>query len=205
MGWDAYCAAFGALGRLHRLPPDQDELAALAEMWAQWPLPDTDAARRGLAELAAAAESGEDAETIRADHARLYGVGAKAVVAPYESVHADPDALVFDRATFSVREAYSRLGLRAPNLNREPDDHLGLEFDFLCHAGLAALDGDEAAAKAADDFYREHLSVWAPGVLARVVEAADTRFMAGVAWLSLGALEDYGAASADRASSASSG
>ncbi len=199
--WDALAAAFGTLGRLHRQPPDQETLVALHALLDEWPLPDTDDARAGLERMRRSSELHESAESIRSDHDRLYGVSATAAVAPYESVQRGIDRLVFDRQTHQVREVYRTFGLSAPNLHREPDDHIGLEFDFVAQMLLRAL--DEIADDAGDPqvplaairaFLHEHLSTWAPAMLGEVVSHAHTEFMSGVALLSRGALESAAAA-----------
>jgi len=194
---DALAAAFDTLGKLHRQAPDSAALAAFRRLQAEWPLPGTPDAAAGMAALDRSARADETAEQITADHDRLYGDSANAIVPPYESVHRGSEGLLFDTQTIEVRAAYREFGLRAPRLNREPDDHLGLEFDFVGQLLLAALDAMDAgdadgAARALAGvrrFWREHLQPWAPDVLRRIAAAAGTQFMAGVALLSLGALE----------------
>ncbi len=194
---DAYAAGFATLGRLHREAPDDAVLGVLWSLLDDWPLPGGEDTAEGLRRWALSREAGEDADVISRDHNRLYGVSAKAVVPPYESVHRDDDGLVFDVSTLDVRAAYLDRGLQAPRLNREPDDHLGLEFDFMAQLVLWALDAlereDAAAAEteleAARQFLAAHLLQWAPGMLRKTAEAAGTRFMSGLALLSLGALE----------------
>lgn len=194
--WDALAAGFGTLGRLHRQSPDPDTLMALRGLLAEWPLLDTDDASAGIERMRRSAELQETAEAIRSDHDRLYGVSATAAVAPYESVHRGIDRLVFDEETHAVRAVYRTFGLSAPNLHREPDDHIGLEFDFVAHLMLRVLDefsrdaGDpQVPLTAVRGFLDEHLSMWAPAMLAEVVSHAHTEFMAGVALLSRGALQ----------------
>ncbi|MEQ6900103.1 molecular chaperone TorD family protein [Nocardioides sp. YIM 152588] len=192
--WEHHAAAFGVLGRLHREPPSDEALTAIGALLDEWPLPDGPDAAAGLARLRCSRDAGEDAARVRADHDRLYGVSAVALVAPYESVHRGEDRLVFDTATLEVREAYRALGLQAPQLNLEPDDHIGLELDFMAQALLRAVGApDDALAEAAlapaRAFLADHLLPWAPAVLARVEEAARTDFMAGVALLTRGALD----------------
>lgn len=192
---DALAAGFSVLGRLHRQPPGPGELAALQELLDEWPLSGTAAADSGLACLRRSFEAGEDAESIRVDHDRLYGVSAKSLVPPYESVHLGIEGLVFDRQTLEVRNAYRALGLQAPKLNTEPDDHIGLEFDFVAQSLLSTLEASEAGADpqlplaALRNFLADHLHVWAPAMLTSVAAQAQTEFMRGVALLSQGALE----------------
>ena len=193
---ESIAAMLGVVGRLHREPPGDLELSMLRDLVDQWPLdaaPDSDA---GLDAWRASAEAGEDAAQIRADHDRLYGVAARAVVPPYESVQREQERLTFGEATHRVRDAYARLGLQAPELNREPDDHIGLELAFvgeLAAAGLEAIEAGDAAALAsatggARRFVDEHLLAWGPGFARLVAEGADTDLYRAVGHLLTGAL-----------------
>lgn len=191
--------AFTVLGRLHQQPPDEESLASLHSLLPDWPLPSTPSTAQGLAHLRASRKESESAATIRADHARLYGYTAVARVSPYESVHRGRDGLVFDEQTLQVRDAYRSISLRAPQYNREPDDHIGLELDFLaqsCVKAMGALDlGSVSDAQryvaVGNTFFTEHLSQWAPDMLDKATAMADTHFMQGICRLTVGALDHY--------------
>lgn len=197
---DLYSVVFGVLGRLHRLPPDATLLADLDELVDNWPITGSTDTDEGLARWRRSSREGESAERIDRDLDRLYGVSAAALVSPFESVYREDEPLVFGASTLQVRASYEALGLQAPALNREPDDHVGLEFDFVGQAlaqAVAALDGDDVAAAesivaAVRDFLRDHLEVWAPAMLERAAAAAGTDFMAGLELLSRGALGALG-------------
>lgn len=204
---DALAAGLAVLARFHQEPPDDAVLTTFWDLLDEWPLPGTPETDEGLRLLRQARAANEDATTIRADHAGLYGTFAVARVAPYESVHRGTDRLVFDVQTLEVRQAYRALSLQAPRLNQEPDDHIGLELDFLAQSCLRALDAWERGAvseaerliRLGTDFYADHLARWAPEMLDRVAGEARSRFMAGLAHLSLGALESYAQAAAPSA------
>ncbi len=191
---DALAAAFSALGKFHRRAPDEVELAVFRSLVSQWPVLDTVEARAGSARMHESAELGESAALIERDHDRLYGVSATAAVPPYESVHRGLDRLVFDRQTREVREVYRSVGLQAPNLNREPDDHIGLEFDFLAHTLVMILDmaddhrDPSPILEIACRFFHDHVMSWAPAMLAEVELKAASAFMAGLALMSIGTL-----------------
>ncbi|WP_172119399.1 TorD/DmsD family molecular chaperone [Actinomyces faecalis] len=198
---DRCAAALTVLARLQLSPADEatmDQVVSLAE---QWPLTDvapqsTEARRARVAGwdlLQGSRDIEETAEQVRQDQDRLYGLTARAVVPPFESVHRNEEGLVFDAVTLEVRSAYLRAGLRAPALNREPDDHLGLELDFLARCCTAALDalerGNEDVADSylavAQEFTHDHLLTWAPAVLERARGASRTRWMRGLEELTL--------------------
>lgn len=199
---DSFAAAFATLAALHLSPPDGVVLDTVRSLAPEWPLGTDGESTPGVSALLRSAEAGEDAAAVVRDHDRLYGDSAAAVIPPFESVHRGLDGLVFDQETLRVRDAYRQLGLQAPHLNREPDDHIGLELEFLgqiCLRTLDALDeGDDAAAQDAlhhaTDFLEDHLQHWAPDFLGRVSQEADTEFMRGLAQLTAAALVQFGAA-----------
>ena len=193
---DGLATAFATLGSLHRVAPSDPVLTALHELRDEWPLAETEEAANGLDSWRRSELAHEDADAIRADLERIYGFAAVAVVSPYESVHRDPDRLVFDTSTLAVRQAYARLSLRAPALNREPDDHIGLEFGFVGQALLQALDEPDAGPTlgVVRAFLDDHLLAWAPVALTAVEQACATAFVRGLAQLSRGALASADAA-----------
>ena len=194
---DAYAAALATLGRFHRQAPDDATLSAFKELLDEWPVVPSQVGEQGLDALRQSFADNESAYTIKNDLNWLYGVSAKARVSPYESVHRDRDGLVFDEQTLRVREAYRNLGLQVPALNREPDDHVGTELDFLARCLLGALDGvdagnEEAAEQYLDEarrFLDEHVNQWAPDMLLKAAASADTQFNRGICLLSVGTLE----------------
>lgn len=198
---DRCAAALTVLARLQLTPPDEETMDQVAGLAGQWPLsevaPEPAPARlarvAGWDLLLGSRDAQETAEEVRGDQDRLYGITAKAVVPPFESVHRNEEGLVFDAVTLEVRSMYLRAGLRAPALGREPDDHLGLELDFLAHCCTAALDalerGEEDVADSylavAQEFTQEHLLTWAPAILERARGASRTRWMRGLEELTL--------------------
>ena len=198
---DRFAAALTVLSRLQLTSPDEETMDQVVSLAGQWPLAGLalEPAEARLARVAGwdllqgSRDSHETVEQVRHDQDQLYGVTAKAVVPPFESVHRNEEGLVFDAVTLEVRSTYLRAGLRAPALGREPDDHLGLELDFLSHCCTAALEalerGDEAVADSylavAQEFTQEHLLTWAPAVLERARGASRTRWVRGLEELTL--------------------
>lgn len=200
--FDALAAAFVTLGRLHLDAPSEETLAQLNEMYLEWPLPTRAETAAGLESWTASFRAGESERDLRDDLNKLYGRTARAKVPPYESVHRGRDGLVFDEETLEVRKDYKQLGLQAPNLHKEPDDHIGLEFDFVAQGlvrALTAVEHDayrdaERYVAIVQRFYTAHIAQWAPRMLTQAREAAESDFYRGVMSLSLGALADLAAA-----------
>ena len=210
---DALAAAFLTLGRLHLDAPNEETITQLAQMYRDWPLPLDGETATGIELWEASFDKGEPAQALRDDLNDLYGRTARAKVPPFESVHRGRDGLVFDEETLQVRQEYKQLGLQAPNLHKEPDDHIGLEFDFVSQGLVRALTALEHDAPSDSErylsivwrFYTDHLRQWAPDMLRKARDAARTYFYRGVMSLSLGALaqlaEDLGINDAERAAS----
>lgn len=68
---------------------------------------------------------------LRLDYTRLFMGPGKVLAPPWESVYRTEERLLFREPTMQVREFYRRHGLEVPRLNREPDDHFGLELAFM--------------------------------------------------------------------------
>lgn len=196
---DRMAATFATLGRLHLQSPDEETLSQLSELLSEWPIEEAGDTAFGLDEIRKSFNEGEPVATIRRDHNLLYGVTAGAKVAPYESVHRNQDGLIFDEETLEVRAEYRKLGLQAPKLNQEPDDHIGLEFNFIAQSCLRALDAlDQGSTTDASRYYgigavfmEQHILEWVPEMLEKAADAAETHFYQGIMYLSLGAIEAY--------------
>lgn len=179
------------------LDAQEETITQLSQMYQDRPLPLDGETATGIEQWERSFEKGETAHELRSDLNDLYGRTARAKVPPFESVHRGRDGLVFDEETLQVRQEYKQLGLQAPNLHKEPDDHIGLEFDFVSQGlvrALTALEHDaprdaERYVAIVRRFYSNHLALWAPDMLAKARGAAQTHFYRGVMSLSLGALE----------------
>lgn len=134
------------------------------------------------------------------DFTHLYVGPGRMAACPWESVHRSEEGLTFEAETLQVREAYAAAGLQAPALNREPDDHIGLELAFVGELSVAALDArgrgdreaEEFALGLAGRFHREHPGVWGPWFADLVIEHARTDLHRASGYLLRGALPQFG-------------
>lgn len=140
-------------------------------------------------------------DSLITDYTRLFIGPGKVLAPPWESVYFNEERLVFQEQTLAVRTWYSRFGLAAVNLRKEPDDHIALELFFMAHLaklGLAAIESQDSpgldqALAAQRDFLVEHLYRWAPLWGDLVCQHAQTDFYPGVALLVQGALHELAA------------
>ncbi|MEI7844512.1 MAG: molecular chaperone TorD family protein [Chloroflexota bacterium] len=163
---------------------DQPEIKSGLECLNRWALEN----RNGLDEAGI--------KVLRQDQLLLF-IGIDRVLAPmWESVYFNISHLVFQEQTLQVREWYARFGLQSEQLNREPDDQIGLELSFVGHLASLALqaqeEGDtqkmELLLQAQRDFLSQHLLRWGPAWTKLVNEHTQTDFYRGMAHLTHGAL-----------------
>lgn len=190
---DDLAGAYTFLARLLLESPDAGLLDRVggSTLMDDWPVRDETslAGARGLRAAAA-----EGLSPVLADFQQLFIGPGQLAAPPYESAFRSRDHLVFDTTTMEVRRAYEASGLVAPALNREPDDHIGLELQLLGFLCLQALDAlaaaDDAALSVAlrrhDEFVELHLAVWADDFFARVRDGSETGFYRAVADLGSG-------------------
>ncbi len=140
--------------------------------------------------------SDEEMKAIEADHLRLF-VGLDRVLAPaWESVYFTESHLVFQEQTLQVRAWYAQFGLQAERLNKEPDDHIGLELIFVAHLATRAMEAIEkedgssvnSLLQAQRDFLLAHLLRWGPAWAKLMKKHAQTDFYRGLAHLVHGTL-----------------
>jgi TorA maturation chaperone TorD len=196
---DNFAAAFTVLGNVQLQPATASTRHRMATMLSEWPLPASELTSKGIEAIRLSTARHESEDAVKRDQDLLYGITATAKVPPFESVHRSEEHLVFDQQTLEVREFYRSQGLQAPRLNREPDDHIGLELNFLAHCCVRALtaleQGTESAAerhvRVAGDFTRDHVRMWAPAMLDAAADAAETQWVRGMELLTLGALSEW--------------
>ena len=142
--------------------------------------------------------STDDFNELCGDYNRLFVGPHKVLAAPWESVYFSTDRVLFQVQTLEVRNWYTRFGLQIVNRNREPDDHLGLELEFIAHLARLALEAQasndaEQLAQMLDalrQFMKEHPLRWAPKCLNAIGQNSQTDFYRGIALLVAGGLKE---------------
>lgn len=163
---------------------EQTEVSRGLELLSRW----SDENRKGISE--------DEFKAIKQDHLHLF-IGIDKVLAPvWESVYFSEKRLVFQEQTMQVREWFSRFGLQAEKINKEPDDHIGLEILFIAHLvslALQAIENDDQISldeilQAQREFLSDHLLRWGPAWAKLVKQHAATDFYRGIAHLVHGSL-----------------
>jgi len=133
----------------------------------------------------------ESLTDIRTDYAGLFAGVRKLPAPPWESCYLSGKRLVCTEITESVRQAYLEACLCQDPADAQPDDHIGLELQFVGAMSKHISDALEAANPAlADvttsqraDFITEHLSKWVPAFCSDLENAAGTEFYRSLARL----------------------
>ena len=188
--------------------PSQDLLDRVRdeELLADWPMLPSELAAAGLEQWRASAATDESRDEIERDYRELFVGPGHLLAPPWESVYTSEDHLIFEKSTLEVRAEYRKQGKQAPRLNRDPDDHISLELEFV-----RDLLGEVLAARGAGDqeradgllrdhqrFVNEHLMVWLPPFCVDIDDNAQTHFVRGLGLLLIDAAQQAEQLSVER-------
>ena len=120
---------------------------------------------------------GETLEDLQAEHIRLFvNAYGGAPCLPYESVYAE--GRVLGEVSQAVAGLYAQWGVEETN---EMPDHAAVELAFAAQLArlrqvLEEREDRDLARQALDEFERDHLQAWLPGLAADLRGAADLAF-----------------------------
>ncbi len=189
------------LRRLFLFGPS-DEVLGLALTAAEAP-GGTSALANAVDALRVATDAGIDAgeawmNELAVEFTRLIVGPAQTPAVPYASFYLSPSRLVMTEETLAVRRQYVDAGVARRSDVRIPDDHLGLELDFVYFLeraiALAQVSGDDDTAQASygrrAGFVRGHMSQWVPRFASDVLGATSHDFIRAAVTLLLVLLLD---------------
>lgn len=125
---------------------------------------------------------------LQAEYQRLF-VGPGHVLAPiWESVYFDPEGLMFGERTLEVRDFYRKYGLESIHKNRQPEDHLSVELEFILYLIQQYLDSQDVneQTKILMDqklFLQQHLGTWKDEFVKLIEVHSDNQFYLGAGML----------------------
>lgn len=149
------------------------------------------AAAGAASRLADAIDAAVDRDAVAATHARLFVGPLRLDAPPWASAYLEPDGQLMGAASAYARSAYAEAGLDTTTRHEAPD-HVAFELEFIDYLAFREVEtGDATWFERQARFWREHLGVWLPRLLALVRDGAG-----GVAVYA--ALAELGAACAAR-------
>ncbi|WP_462411885.1 TorD/DmsD family molecular chaperone [Neobacillus sp. Marseille-QA0830] len=124
-------------------------------------------------------------------HRLFLGPGLMAAP-PWESYYRNKDHLLFEECMYQIREFYHQYGLQNVSENREPDDSLLLELEFMIFLSEQCLqqtnlEALEPFVATQIDFLNDHLLIWIPLFCERIIKNTTSQLYLGAAML----LEDF--------------
>lgn len=188
---------YSYLSRAFAAEPDEAflEIVKSDYTYDMWTLLD---GRGGEAEklqraLAVLAEKPFALAELRSEYTRLFVGPDQLPAPPWESIYVSGEALLFQKSTLAVRDAYRASGFRAAGYPREADDHIATELNFMavlaerayraygsCEHG-ALLDSLDAHER----FLGHHTALWLGAFAERLEACGVSEFYASFAALSV--------------------
>jgi TorA maturation chaperone TorD len=169
---DAQVLLLDLLRRLFLNGPNRGMADALAATAAvdDWPPHIAVPLQTMRAAVAARGDSDDALLDLEVEFTRLTIGPLEIPAMPYASFYLSPGRTLMTEDTLDVRRRYLEAGVAVRDLGRTPDDHLGIELEFLhfltLQAALAEARGDEAARDRAlaqrASFVEEHAALWMP-------------------------------------------
>lgn len=169
---DAQALLLDLLRRLFLNGPNRGMVDALAATAAidDWPPAIAERLQQMRAAVAALGEGDDALLDLEVEFTRLTIGPLQIPAMPYASFYLSPARTLMTDETLDVRRRYLEAGVAVRELDRTPDDHLGVELEFLHFLTLQAVQGqargDEAACRDAlarrEAFLREHAARWMP-------------------------------------------
>jgi TorA maturation chaperone TorD len=151
---------------------------------------------QGLAVIVGAANQNKERldawmEELAVEYARLF-IGPEAPPAvPYASVYLSESRSLMTDETVAVRKNYLDAGLSVGDLYSMPDDHVGIELEFIYYLTrriieLSEGEEQERAQKLVElreTFMKEHFSRWTPDFVDKIISSTNEDFYRGTALL----------------------
>lgn len=124
----------------------------------------------------------EDVSNFQYDFNALFVGPMKLAASPYESSYRNENGAVMQYYTLAVRHFYQKAGLTLINKNRDPEDHLAFELEFICYL-LEHHDDDNGYMQLYTEFLKIHLSKWIDQHCERVRENTTNHLILGMSYL----------------------
>ncbi|MDZ7739727.1 MAG: molecular chaperone TorD family protein [Bacteroidales bacterium] len=140
-------------------------------------------------------EGSLDYEEIINDHLELFGGKGRASAPPWGSVYMSKDHTMNDKSSTEVRKIYHAYGWRSSIEGKVPDDHLGIELQFinLLLGKYPELEDEVCRKEIRTDlvkFIDKYISPWINDWNRRMQEHSVSNFYKGIGYLTVACIED---------------
>lgn len=151
--------------------------------------PDNGAAFRNYLKSIMPENASQVYREIHIEYTRLFVGPYHLPTPPYESVYRSPDQLMMQEQTMNVRAAYLNNEFQVIRINQEPDDHIGIELEFMCAMSKKSLDALDTKSfprlaeliKVQLEFCNNHLQKWVPDFCRDIKNSSNSVFWENIA------------------------
>lgn len=132
-----------------------------------------------------------DLESMQLSYTSLFVANPAGLPAvPYVSCRLEPDGQVYGDATFALRKMMASEGVKPDSSLGEPEDHVGLVFDFAALLAERSVENPEKSA-GLHHLIDNYLSPLLPGFAADVLRAEPSGFYADAAAFCSALIENH--------------
>ena len=133
------------------------------------------------------------------EFARLFIGPVHPPAVPYASFYLSETRSLMTEETLAVRNRYLAAGLALKDLYQIPDDHIAMEIEFLYYLTHEAIQSMEAGRNEEasefltmrNDFLKEHMALWVPLFVERIIQSSQEDFFRGAAFLLREVIDAY--------------
>lgn len=137
-------------------------------------------------------------EELALEYARLFLGPKNPPVVPYASFYLSESRSLMTDETIEVRKKYLEVGLAVQDPYTIPDDHIGIELEFIYYLTQKIIENLEQGKreealkfyKIRYDFLSVHMASWLPFFADKVIEFSGEDFYKGAAYILRGIIED---------------
>ena len=130
----------------------------------------------------------EEIKNLKQEYNTLFVGPGHLQAPPWESVYLSKERIIFDEHTLSVREFYKSWGVNIKTKNKEPDDHIGFQMEFmsiLSRKGIDAIKENdinrlEKIMIGQNKFLESHTLLWIDRFSENVFNNSKTSFFKGL-------------------------
>ncbi len=135
-------------------------------------------------------------EELALEYARLF-IGPKNPPAvPYASFYLSESRSLMTDETIDVRKRYLEAGMAVKELYSIPDDHIGIELEFIYYLTQRAIeyfeDGNREEAsrifEMRENFFNNHMMKWISPFVEKILESSSEDFYKGIALILRGVI-----------------
>ncbi len=142
---------------------------------------------------------GEWKDELSLEFARLFIGPVHPPAVPYASFYLSETRSLMTQETLAVRNRYLAAGLALKDLYQIPDDHIAMEIEFLYYLTRETVQSMEAGRNEEasefltmrNDFLKEHMALWVPLFVERIIQSSQEDFFKGAAFLLREVIDAY--------------